>query len=83
MDDFHKDQIRLEEYNKANVIIVPKKEGAIRVTDFKLISVINIIPKLIAKVLANRLSVRMPDLISPKQTAFIHGRQIMKNFITT
>lgn len=63
--------------------MISKKEGSKWINDFRPISVINIIPKLIAKVLANRLRESMLGLISLNQTAFIQGRQITENFVTT
>lgn len=44
---------------------------------------LNLIPKLISKLLSNRLRLVLPDFIFPYQTAFVHGRQILKNFVTT
>lgn len=44
---------------------------------------INIIPKIVSKMMANRLGRSMKDLISPYQTAFIKGRQITDNFVAT
>lgn len=51
--------------------------------EFRPISVINLIHKLISKVLSNRLRPFLPSLISPNQTAFIQGRQISDNFVAT
>lgn len=51
------------------------------VTHYRLISVINLISKIISKLLANRLSVRLPELILAHQTAFVRGRYISENFI--
>jgi Reverse transcriptase (RNA-dependent DNA polymerase) len=53
------------------------------VTDFHPISIINLFPKLVSKVLATRLSRFLPELISRNQTSFIKGRQIAENFIAT
>ena len=53
------------------------------VNDFRPISILNLVPKLISKILANRLCHKLPDLISTQQTAFIKGRQIAENFIAT
>lgn len=80
---FHNNTIRLAEVNKANVVMVPKKDSPETVNDYRPISVINIIPKLLSKILANRLRVVMPRLISCHQTAFIQGRQITDNFVAT
>lgn len=63
--------------------MIPKIQAPARVKDFRPISVINLIPKLISKILANRLRLKLPDLISPCQTAFIRGRQITDNFVAT
>lgn len=69
--------------NQANIIMIPKKEVSKRVGDYRPISVMNAIPKLISKILANRLRLVLPDLISSNQTAFIQGRQITENFNAT
>ncbi|KAJ3690445.1 hypothetical protein LUZ61_019609 [Rhynchospora tenuis] len=71
----------LEKLNFAHIILIPKFEGAQTVTDFRPISIINLIPKLISKVLALRMQPLLPDLISQSQTGFIKGRLISENFI--
>lgn len=63
--------------------MIPKKDQPTIPVDFRPISVISIIPKLISKVISNRLRTFLPDLISPNQTAFVQGRQISENFLTT
>lgn len=68
--------------NKANIIFIPKKEEADTVQDFRPISILNLILKLISKLLADRLGPLFPSIISPFQTSFIRGRQISENFIT-
>jgi hypothetical protein len=50
--------------NSANIVLLPKKEDAMRVTDFRPISLIHSIAKLFAKMLANRLAPLMDSLIS-------------------
>lgn len=80
---FYNSDIDLKPINLANLIFIAKTETPITTSDFRPISIINIIPKLISKVLSNRLRLVLPDLISPKQTAFVHGRQISENFVTT
>lgn len=69
--------------NQANIVMIPKIAQPQRVEDFRPISIMNAVPKLIAKVLSNRLRGSLPDLISSSQTAFIGGRQISENFNTT
>lgn len=81
--NFYDNTLDLTACNVANIIMVPKVEVPQNTSDFRPISVINLIPKLISKVLSNRLRWRLPDLIFNRQTAFVHGRQIFENFITT
>ncbi|XP_078152344.1 uncharacterized protein LOC144547541 [Carex rostrata] len=64
VEGFYNNQVQLEEINKANVVMIPKKDSPDSVTDFRPISVINVIPKLLSKILANRLKNKMPNLIS-------------------
>lgn len=73
----------LKEVNCANVIMLRKSEMSFTVNDYRPISIINLIPKVLSKVLSNRLSGILPELISKNQTAFIQGRFIAENFIAT
>jgi Reverse transcriptase (RNA-dependent DNA polymerase) len=80
---FYHNNIDLAPINKANIVMIPKKEGPQRIGDYRPISVINLFPKLLSKVLANRLTSKLPSLISINQTAFMGGRHIAENFIVT
>ncbi len=62
--------------------LIPKKEGAVTANDFRPISLINGVQKIISKVLANRLERVMDDIISPSQAAFLKNRYILDSFIT-
>ena len=62
--------------NATFLSLIPKKVNAVEVKDFRPISLVGSIYKILAKVLANRLSVVLATVISPSQNAFIQGRQI-------
>lgn len=65
---FHSNQLDLQGMNCADIIMIPKKEVPISVDNYRSISVANVVPKLLSKLLANRLASELPDLISPYQT---------------
>lgn len=52
---FYENEVDLREVNRANIIMVPKKEVPEKLTDYRPISVMNVIPKVISKILANWL----------------------------
>lgn len=83
LDCFHRHDLDLRLYNEANIVMVPKNDAPATMAEFRPISVINLIHKLISKVLSNRLRPFLPSLISPNQTVFIQGRQISDNFVAT
>lgn len=49
--------------------------------DFPLIGLYNVLYKIIAKVLANRLKPRMDSIISKEQNAFVKNRLISDNIL--
>ncbi|KAK1603765.1 hypothetical protein QYE76_027438 [Lolium multiflorum] len=67
--------------NSANIVLLPKKEGAEEISDYRPISLIHAIAKILSKTLANRLGPLMDELVSNAQSAFIKKRSIHDNFI--
>lgn len=61
--------------------MVPKKKNMVKVSDFRVISLIGCIYKVIAKVLANRLKKAIGLVVSETQSAFISGRQILDGIL--
>ena len=57
--------------------LIPKKVGANDLRDFRPISLVTGVYKLIAKVLAERLKKVIDKLVNKNKMAFIKGRQIM------
>lgn len=67
--------------NKTFVAPFPKKSKANHMSDFRLISICNVIYKLVTKVLANRLKSFLNKIIVVNQSAFILGRLIIDNIL--
>lgn len=67
--------------NKVTIILISRKDGAEDITDFRPISLIHTIAKIITKILALRLAQFMNELILPCQSAFIKERSICDNFL--
>jgi hypothetical protein len=67
--------------NSTNISLLPKKYGAEEVADYRPISLIHAIARIISKMLAIRLSPCMNDLVSNAQSAFIKNRSIHDNFL--
>ena len=67
--------------NSAYITLIPKREDALHIKDYRPISLVHSFAKLITKILANRLAGRLGQLVSPNQSAFIKGRFIQDNFM--
>ncbi|RVX21268.1 putative ribonuclease H protein [Vitis vinifera] len=63
--------------NATFLVLVPKRGGAEDLKDFRPISLVGSLYKLLAKVLANRIKKVMGKVISESQNAFVEGRQIL------
>ncbi|GJZ84117.1 RNA-directed DNA polymerase, eukaryota [Tanacetum coccineum] len=63
--------------NSSFIALIPKKPDANMVKDFRPISLIGSLYKIIAKVLANCLVVVLGDIVNEVQSAFVADRQIL------
>jgi len=70
-----------EQLNSAYITLLPKKDEARSIKDYRPISLVHSSAKLITKILANRLAGRLNHMVSPNQSAFIKGRFIQDNFM--
>jgi hypothetical protein len=66
--------------DSANIVLIPKKEGANTAADYRPISLMHSVTKIMCELLANRLVPELPHLVSQSQSAFIKGRSILDNF---
>ncbi|XP_077246042.1 uncharacterized protein LOC143885884 [Tasmannia lanceolata] len=61
------------------IALIPKVKGASSIGDFRPISLLGCLYKLLAKVLAARIKLVMPKIISNSQSAFVsHRRQMLR-----
>ena len=68
-------------WNGTTIVMIPKVQSPERVSQFRPISLCNVVYKVISKLLANRLEPFLEDIINPTQSAFVPGRLIMNNVL--
>jgi hypothetical protein len=69
--------------NEAFITLLPKRDGAVDIGDFRPISLIHSLAKIISKAMASRLSKPLLELVDHNQSAFVKGRSIQDNFFMT
>ena len=67
--------------NATFISLIPKKSDATKVRDFRPISLIGGVYKIIAKVLANRLKMVLGDIVHESRNAFVKGKQILDSVL--
>ncbi|RVW49943.1 LINE-1 retrotransposable element ORF2 protein [Vitis vinifera] len=75
--EFYEQRSFVKSLNTTFLVLIPKKGGAEDLGDFRPISLLGGLYKLLAKVLANRLKKVLGRVVSLDQNAFVKGRQIL------
>lgn len=67
--------------NSTILALIPKKNEAQEMRDYRPISCCNVLYKVISKLIANRLKVILPKFIADNQSTFIKERLLMENVL--
>ncbi|GAU47276.1 hypothetical protein TSUD_94650 [Trifolium subterraneum] len=81
MAEFHRNGRLSKGINSTFIALIPKVDSPHRLNDFRPISLVGSLYKILAKVLANRLRMVVGRVISESQTAFVKDRQILDGIL--
>ena len=80
-DYFHRHSMFERSLNASFLTLIPKKCNVVSIKDFRPISLVGSVYKLLSKVLANRLRAVLDNLTSESQNSFVGGRQILDSVL--
>jgi len=81
INEFHRNGKLAKGINTTFIVLIPKVDNPQRLNEFRPISLVGSMYKILAKLLANRLRGVLGSVISESQTAFIKNRQILDGIL--
>lgn len=81
VDEFHTNGKLVRGLNSSFITLIPKKQNPLSLDEFRPISLISSLYKIISKCLANRLREVIEKIISPAESTFISGRNISESIM--
>ena len=79
--DFFNEDLNLFSLNFGIITLIPKTQKATKIQQYRPICVLNVSFKIFTKVGTNRLNKLAQTMVSPTQTAFMPGRNIMEGVV--
>ncbi|KAK9154956.1 hypothetical protein Sjap_002436 [Stephania japonica] len=80
-EDFHRNGVVNKKVNETYICLIPKGSQAGRVEDFRPISLLTSLYKLLAKVLSDRLRGTLIHTVACEQNAFVPNRQMLDSVL--
>ena len=81
LDEFHVNGIFPKDCNESFIALISKVNDPQNLNEYRPISLIGCVYKIVAKLLANKMKKVMPDIIDKRQSAFIGGRHLLHSVL--